>query len=61
MVHNAENTKELMFACGFTSRATFYRNFSEKHGVSPPPFNEMELLQVSKSFMKKLKEKYPCI
>jgi len=26
-----------------------------------PPFNEMELLQVSKSFMKKLKEKYPCI
>lgn len=26
-----------------------------------PPFNKMELLQVSKSFMKKLKEKYPCI
>ena len=25
------------------------------------PFNEMELLQVSKSYMKKLKEKYPCI
>ena len=25
------------------------------------PFNEMEFLQVSKSFMKKLKEKYPCI
>ncbi len=24
-------------------------------------FNEKELLQVSKSFMKKLKEKYPCI
>lgn len=26
-----------------------------------PPFSKMELLQVSKSFMKKLKEKYPCI
>lgn len=26
-----------------------------------PPFNEMEPLQISKPFMKKLKEKYPCI
>ena len=32
------NVKELMFACGFTSRATFYRNFSEKYGVSPSKF-----------------------
>lgn len=34
------NVKELMFACGFTSRATFYRNFSEKYGVSPTKFIE---------------------
>ena len=27
--------KELMFACGFTSRTTFYRVFSEQYGVSP--------------------------
>lgn len=26
-----------------------------------PPFNDSEPLQVSKSFLKKLKEKYPCI
>lgn len=26
-----------------------------------PPFHNMETLQISKSFMKKLKEKYPCI
>lgn len=30
--------KELMFACGFSSRATFYRNFSDKYGVSPSKF-----------------------
>lgn len=33
-----KNVKELMFACGFTSRATFYRNFSEKYGISPTKF-----------------------
>lgn len=33
-----KNIKELMFACGFTSRATFYRNFSEKYGMSPSKF-----------------------
>lgn len=35
-----KNVKELMFACGFNSRATFYRNFSEKYGVSPTKFIE---------------------
>lgn len=33
-----KNIKELMFACGFTSRATFYRNFSDKYGISPSKF-----------------------
>lgn len=32
------NVKELMFRCGFTSRSTFYRNFTEKFGVSPLAF-----------------------
>ncbi|MEI7675167.1 MAG: AraC family transcriptional regulator [Bacteroidales bacterium] len=27
--------KELMFACGFTSRTTFYRVFAEQYGISP--------------------------
>ncbi|WP_303010678.1 helix-turn-helix domain-containing protein [uncultured Bacteroides sp.] len=33
-----KNVKELMYACGFTSRATFYRIFSEKYGISPARF-----------------------
>lgn len=33
-----KNVKELMYACGFNSRATFYRNFSEKYGISPSKF-----------------------
>ena len=37
--------KELMFACGFTSRATFYRNFSEKYGVSPSKFIENQRVE----------------
>lgn len=38
-VENPEKSmKELMFACGFSSRATFYRNFSDKYGVSPSKF-----------------------
>lgn len=37
-----KNVKELMFACGFTSRATFYRNFSEKYGVSPSKFLDIQ-------------------
>lgn len=44
---NDKNIKELMFACGFTSRATFYRNFSERYGVSPTKFVENQ--QVRKS------------
>lgn len=35
---NEKNVKELMFACGFNSRATFYRNFSDKYGISPTKF-----------------------
>lgn len=27
--------KELMFACGFSSRTTFYRVFAEQYGISP--------------------------
>jgi len=27
--------KELMFACGFSSRSTFYRVFSEQYGITP--------------------------
>lgn len=35
-----KSMKELMFASGFSSRATFYRNFSDKYGVSPSQFLE---------------------
>jgi len=34
--HDSNKTiKELMFACGFTSRTTFYRVFAEQYGISP--------------------------
>lgn len=43
VVQNPEkNVKELMFACGFNSRATFYRNFSERYGISPSKFIEYQ-------------------
>lgn len=29
------NIKELMYACGFTSRSTFYRHFTRHYGESP--------------------------
>lgn len=35
-----KNIKELMFQCGFTSRSTFYRNFTKKYGVSPLKYLE---------------------
>lgn len=35
-----KSVKELMFSCGFSSRATFYRNFSDKYGISPSIFIE---------------------
>lgn len=38
--NSEKSVKELMFLCGFSSRATFYRNFSEKYGVSPSKFIE---------------------
>ena len=39
----------------------YLTSIEDNNCILLPPFNEMELLQVSKSFMKKLKEKYPCI
>lgn len=38
--HSDKNIKELMYLCGFTSRTTFYRIFTEKFGVSPTQFIE---------------------
>ncbi len=35
-----KNIKELIFLSGFNSRATFYRNFSDKYGMSPSRFLE---------------------
>lgn len=35
-----KNVKELMYLCGFTSRTTFYRIFTEKFGISPTQFIE---------------------
>lgn len=32
--------KELMFECGFTSRSTFYRNFTKRFGESPSKYME---------------------
>lgn len=36
-------------------------SIEDNNCVLLPPFHEIESLQISKSFMKKLKEKYPCI
>lgn len=33
-----KSIKELIFESGFNSRSTFYRNFSEKFGISPTEF-----------------------
>lgn len=35
-----KNIKELIFLSGFNSRATFYRNFSDKYGMSPLKYLE---------------------
>lgn len=35
-----KNIKELIFLAGFNSRATFYRNFSDKYGMSPTKYLE---------------------
>ncbi len=35
-----KTVKELMFECGFSSRTTFYRQFSEHYGISPVKFIE---------------------
>lgn len=40
LLHPDKNIKELIFISGFHSRATFYRNFSEKYGCSPMHFLE---------------------
>ena len=31
-----------MFASGFTSKSTFYRNFVKKYGVSPLKYRDKE-------------------
>ncbi|MDD3037483.1 MAG: AraC family transcriptional regulator [Bacteroides sp.] len=40
-----KNVKELMYLCGFTSRATFYRNFSDKYGISPTKYIEIHSIK----------------
>lgn len=40
-----KNVKELMFLCGFTARSTFYRNFSEKYGISPSKYIENQSIK----------------
>lgn len=37
-----KNVKELMFLSGFSSRSTFYRNFSDRYGISPSKFIECQ-------------------
>lgn len=37
-----KNIKELIFLVGFNSKATFYRNFSDKYGMSPLHFLNAE-------------------
>lgn len=46
MENPEKNVKELMFSCGFTSRATFYRNFSDKYGISPTKFIENQQIKL---------------
>lgn len=46
-----KNVKELMFACGFSSRATFYRNFSERYGISPSKFIEYQQSKYNNSIL----------
>lgn len=36
-------------------------SIEDNNCILHPPFHEREPLQISKSFMKKIKEKYPCI
>ena len=40
-----KNVKELMFLSGFTSRSTFYRNFSEKYGISPSQYINTQTIE----------------
>lgn len=36
-----KSIKELIYLTGFNSRSTFYRNFSDKYGISPTKFVDM--------------------
>lgn len=36
-----KSIKELIYLSGFNSRSTFYRNFSDKYGISPTKFVDM--------------------
>lgn len=38
--HPGSTIKELMFRCGFTSRSSFYRHFSEQEAMSPKEWLE---------------------
>ena len=38
--NEGKSIKEMMFICGFNSRTTFYRYFSEQYGISPTNFIE---------------------
>lgn len=40
-----KNIKELIFLAGFNSRATFYRNFSDRYGMSPLNFLNAERIK----------------
>lgn len=39
----------------------YLASIEDNNCILTPPFNEKESLQISKSFMKKLKDQYPCI
>lgn len=40
--HPQRSIKELMYAAGFRSKATFYRNFNARYGITPTAFVESQ-------------------
>ena len=51
----------LQISQSYIINISYLASIEDNNCVLLPPFNDAELLQVSKSFMKKLKEKYPCL
>ena len=49
----------LQISQSYIINISYLASIEDNNCVLLPPFNDAELLQVSKSFMKKLKEKYP--